>query len=406
MRSVLSWLSRRWLAFALPLLAACAAGAPGVMGTTDNRALEGAGAPHVAFAEPLVREGVVDGTFLLDGPGYAMVVAVDLDGLVRVVYPERPIANRLLLANQSQRITPFLAGHGRGSARSAYWDREYPYSFGHPFYRPTLASFQPGVSRSRGAVYLVAIASARPLELDRLRAPDGEWDGQLLRSVVFDADPSFVGARLGQLVVPANQQFTTDYRVIVDGRDSPLYVGSAYGLCGRSLYGYGSDAVYYGSPMLGSDPYLSNSALFVTGVAYPSVGPYAGRGLCRPSFIWTEQPEQIRRPSPLFPNDTSLLFTTRRLAARRPGAHGGGAGSIIPAIGGDVRNNGPQLSRGTTEGRPAESPVPRTATPAAHSEAPARADAPVRGDATPRGEAHGNGEHAPASASARSGQRY
>jgi hypothetical protein len=398
MRSFASFLNCTSLALGLPLLAACSFHrAPGVMGVTENGVQE-SGTPHIALIEhPMRADGVVDADFQLDGAGYAMVIAVDLDGRVKVVYPEAPSSAGLLLANDTHRIEPFYAGIGSGVATSPYWDQGYSY-WGSPFYRSQFSSFQPGMSRARGAVYLVAIVSAQPLQFNGIRDASGEWDANALHSVVFDPDVSFVGARLGRLVTLPNQEFSTDYRVIADGRASPLYVSSAYGGCGRIGYGRGYDAGYYSSPIFGFDPYLSRSTFFLGGIGNVSsrYAGYSNGDLCRPTYIWTQQPEEIRRPSPLFPNDTSLLFTTRRIAERVPGAGGGSLTPFLPSYGaGEVRVGGPELSRGT-----GDRPAARTATPA-------RTESPARGDGSARGESHGGGERgASPSGSARAGQRH
>jgi hypothetical protein len=388
-RHLASWINRTSLAVGLPLLAACSTmhPVPGVMGTTDNLVHEGA-APHISLLErPMRADGVVDATFQLDAPGYAMVIALDRDNRIHVVYPETPAADGLVQANESRDITPFFAGRGTGSARSAYWDDGYYFGRGYPFspYRSTLTSFQPGLSRARGTVYLVAIVSAQPLHFDEIRDARGGWEVGALHSAVFDPDVSFVGARVGRLVVLPGQAFTTDYRVIADERASPLYVSTGYSQCGRAVYGTG----YYGRPIFGFDPYLSGSSLYLAsaGDGFRGVGAYPTNVACRPAYLWTEQGERIRRPSPLFPNDTSLLFTTRRISARRPGVASSGA-PFLPAVAGDGRAVGPELLRGRIEVRTAEHP-------------PARAAASAHDDS------HGEGERiASTSAPARAGRLH
>jgi hypothetical protein len=406
-RAVALPLSRKSLALILPLLVACAGVHPGsgFVGATDDRTSD-ATTPHITLLEqPPRADRVVDAAFQVDADAYALVLAVDLDQQVHVVFPDSPMADGLVSSREQHLVTPFYAGSGRGAISPVLFERDYSgYGYGRSYYPyggygrsyfpyQSGYGYGTGLSRYRAAVYLVAIASARPLQLDRLRDPDGSWSAGTLHSLVFESSPGFVGSRLGQLVTSRDQEFSTDYRVIVGG-SSPLYARSGYGYggygnCGMGAYGAGYANRYDGAPTFGLDAYAPRGMWFVadlgSGGPLYTVTPITSA--CGARYLYDAPGLRIRRPSELFPNDTSLLFTTRRTALRMPGSGGIGTPHIFPGTG-EPGSIGPDLTRGgTTSPRAGE----RTAAPPAPA---------------PRTESRGGGERPRASsAPSRTGHR-
>jgi hypothetical protein len=308
---------RKALLIVLPLLGACASAhrGPGLVGPTDNRVSEGT-SPHIMLLEQPPRvDRVVDAAFQVDGDGYALVVAVDLDQQVHVVFPDSPTSDGFVTPQARHLVTPFFAGSGNGIYHAGLFDAVYP------GYRHTFFPYQPRLSRHQGAVYLVAIVSGQPLQLDRLRDANGGWATGTLRSAVFDSYSPFVGPQLGHLVTLPDQQFSTDYRIIAAGRSSPLYASSYYGGCGGGAFGV--------------DPFAPRGALLVAqlGEGGLPLGAYPLGSVCGPVYPLDAPGTFERRPPALFPRDTALVFTTRRIALRRPGAGGAATPGFFPSAG-------------------------------------------------------------------------
>ena len=113
----------------------------------------------------------VEASFQLSSDAYVLVVAVDLDRRVRVLYPETPEQSGFAARSNANRLSRFFAGFARPGRMSAYETR----------YDAT-----GRISPLGGAGVLLAVASDRPLQLERLLDASGEWDEAALMELVFD----------------------------------------------------------------------------------------------------------------------------------------------------------------------------------------------------------------------------
>ncbi|HEV7992623.1 MAG TPA: hypothetical protein VGP25_12415 [Gemmatimonadaceae bacterium] len=188
--------------------------------------------PRVRIIAPptLGIDRYVDATVRVSQDAYVLVVAADLDGRIRVIYPESPDESGFVSASAPHKLSKFFAGFGAlGSSR-----------FGRSAF-----SVQP-VSRyaQRGA--LVAIASERPLQLAKITDANGDWDEAALERLVYGRSPQSAGYALGSELSLAGQGFDTDFSGLTLWGTPSLYslasVGSA--LCESELTG----ALYYDGP--------------------------------------------------------------------------------------------------------------------------------------------------------------
>ena len=174
----------------------------------------------------------VDATFRVSGDAYVLVVAVDLDRRVRVLYPESPDESGFVRPLAPQRLTRFFAG------------------FANPG-RSSFSTFSRGVDRlsqsgpNGGGVFL-AIASDRPFQFDRI-APSGEWDEKAIEQLIFETSPSSAAQALGRALSLTGQEFSTDYTGFFGRGNYGAYSLAAYDATGGScdafaaqLYGRGS----------------------------------------------------------------------------------------------------------------------------------------------------------------------
>jgi hypothetical protein len=199
---------------------------------------EVAGAPRIRLVVPprgLAADQYVESSFHLSEDGYVLVVAVDMDRRVRVLYPESPDETGLALRSAPHRLTRFFSGFGPASG------------FGAGFYHVAYERTQR-ISPFGGTGVLLAVVSDRPLQFDRLIGSDGDWDEQALSRLVVDETISGAAYALGRATVLTGQEYNTDYTTFSGGRSFGVYafasrldrcdLGYAFG-SSYDAYGYG-----------------------------------------------------------------------------------------------------------------------------------------------------------------------
>lgn len=167
----------------------------------------------------------VEASFQLSADAYVLVVAVDLDRRIRVLYPETPEESGFAAGSSPHRLTRFFAGFAR-SGRSSGYDSRY--------------DMTGRISPVGGGGVLLAVASDRPLQLERLTGVGGDWDEPTLMQLVFDESLSGAAHAVGRAVVLTGQDFNTDYSTFSGRRTLTAYgsfASSGFGNCGDG-YGY------------------------------------------------------------------------------------------------------------------------------------------------------------------------
>jgi hypothetical protein len=333
----------------------------------------------------------VDASFHVSEDAYVFVVAVDLDGQLRVVYPEAPDQTGFAARSTPMRLTRFFGGFG--GPRTGAWSRyEARYS---PMQR---------ISPFGGGGVLLAIASDRPLQYDRLIGGDGDWDEQQLAQIVFDQSLPGAAHALGRALVLTGQEYNTDYTTFAGRRSLGGYTtlaSSSYDGCSFS-YGYSSfDSFGYGGgfPSYESVPATRFVGFFRQGgqtyARYANVGPCS-----RP--VYHDVP--VATPVPTRPDttkhDSSATQRPRRFpdAPRFPSVtaeNGDGAPRRLspPDAHGTARER-PVIASGLRFRPPEQVPsdagaLSRRMSPRGFSDSPARrvpvsSDGPVMRRATPR----------------------
>ena len=166
-------------------------------------------APRIRLVVPpasfVVNDRYVEASFRVSSDAYVLVVAVDRDRRIRVLHPEAPDESGFASADTSYRLTRFFAGFGaiRSGAYDAYHSR-YDAS--------------QRISPFSGRGVLLAVASDRPLQLDRLLGPDGEWNEHALGQLVFEQTLAGAAHSIGRLLVLSGQDYNTDHTTFSGGR--------------------------------------------------------------------------------------------------------------------------------------------------------------------------------------------
>ena len=210
---------------------------------------EVASAPRIRLYVPPVGfrlDRYVETSFHLSGDAYVLVVAVDLDRRVRVLYPELPDGSGFAAQRESNRLPRFFAGFGTANV---YGSRAY-------FSRYDITQ---RISPFGGGGVILAVASDRPLQFERLVGPDGYWDENELSQLVFDQTMPGAAYALGRSVVLTGQEYNVDYTTFTGDRSFAGYALAAYrlgdgcdlssGLTRTSSYVYGWNGVRTPSPM-------------------------------------------------------------------------------------------------------------------------------------------------------------
>jgi hypothetical protein len=196
-----------------------------------SEASDAAEVPHVRII-PFAGQSsdYVDATVRVTQDAYVLVLATDLDGRVRVVFPESPEQSGFVSASAPQKIPKFFSGFGPlGSAR----------------YGRSAFSVEP-VNRFALLGTMVAIASDQPLQLARISDRNGDWNEAALERLVYGRSATSVGYALGAELSVAGQGFDADYSGF-NPFSSPSI--SAYASVGSQLCESGfTNALYYDSP--------------------------------------------------------------------------------------------------------------------------------------------------------------
>jgi hypothetical protein len=303
-----------------------------VAGTLE--ADEVASAPRIHLVVPpasYASARYVEATFHVTDDAYVLVVAVDLDRRVRVLYPEEPDQSGFARKSSPTHLSRFFAGFG-GARLSGYSN----------YSRYDLTQ---RISPFGGGGVLLAVASDRPLQLERIVDQDGDWDEGQLSRLVFDQSLSGAAHALGRALVLTGQEYNTDYSSFTGRRSLGGYTSlasngfddcSGFGGLGYPSngfgYGYGAASSYdgVGTTFLGF--YQRDGRTFAR---YAS-----GRGACSPP-VYYDVPVGT---APLTPPDTTKQDTVVVRGPRHfPGA------PRFPSVTGDS-SKGPLARRapGTT----------------------------------------------------------
>jgi hypothetical protein len=141
---------------------------------------------HLALSRT---DSYVDPKFSVSGDAYVMVVAVDLDRKVQVLFPATPRDGGFVKQGTSQTLLRFYAGFGK-AARSDDADAR---------------------AQARGG-RILAIASNHPLQYDRFMSSDIDWDANKLRTVVSHITAGGAANSLGHSLMAKDQEFTAEFQ--------------------------------------------------------------------------------------------------------------------------------------------------------------------------------------------------
>ncbi len=171
----------------------------------------------------------INASFRVSADAYVMIVAVDKDRNVRVLYPEAPDESGFVNAESANQLNQFFAGFGAGPGSG---------QFAATLYNRFHGEF---ISRSGGRGVILGIASDRPFQFDRL-SEDGQWREQAIEHLVFESLASQAARRLGRALVTPGQEFSTTYTTF---RGSDLISSLRRTTCGHNFssaygeFGYG-----------------------------------------------------------------------------------------------------------------------------------------------------------------------
>jgi hypothetical protein len=248
-----SWGIRRWSVLGALALGGCIASQGGSPGAGTENAASSVPLIHLNLLGAGASTNYVDAGFQVSEDAYVMIVAVDLDRRVRVVFPEAPDESGYVTAHSSKRITRFFAGFGPISRRYANF---------------SLAT-QP-ITRNGGGGILLAIASNRPLQLGGLADGEGDFNEESIARLVFNASAPSAAYSLGRAVTRSGQQFNTDYSSFGGGLGGHgTFASNSFSECG-GLAGFGydgfADSYSNGSLANGDAPFViyfrSNGVLY------------------------------------------------------------------------------------------------------------------------------------------------
>jgi hypothetical protein len=141
---------------------------------------------HLALSRT---DSYVDPKFSVSFDAYVMVVAIDLDRKVQVLFPATPVDSGFVKQGTSLTLLRFYAGFGK-AARSDDADAR---------------------AQSRGG-RILAIASNRPLQYDRFMSSDVDWDVTKLRTVVSHITVGGAANSLGHSLMVKGQEFTAEFQ--------------------------------------------------------------------------------------------------------------------------------------------------------------------------------------------------
>ena len=142
-----------------------------------------------------VRSGEVKASLSLTEDAYVLVVALDRNGRVHVLLPDSAKSDTIVRRASRRPIPAFSAGGG-------------PEPIGK-FGSKSSRAARP-LSRNRDDGVVIAIASAKPLQLERIIG-NGEWDEDAIASLLFTKIPAVAADALGHELAERDQAFSTDF---------------------------------------------------------------------------------------------------------------------------------------------------------------------------------------------------
>ena len=166
--------------------------------------------PRVRIITPAIlgADRYVESAFRVDEDAYVAIVAVDNDGFAHVVFPESPSESGFVRANTLYVPPSFFAGFG--SERLSF--------FRYGWTRTSLSGFGPAT----GLIF--AVASNRPLQLQRLATDDGDWDDYAIERVLWGSSYNSGSYALGRVLTLTGQEFDTDFSGFTQGQGRPSYM--------------------------------------------------------------------------------------------------------------------------------------------------------------------------------------
>ena len=266
----------RFLALALPLLGGCATAGSPIHGSSQygellhlrdslvqlveaQRSEAASRPPRIRIITPSIlgASRFVESAFRVDEDAYVAVVAVDYDGFAHVVFPASPTESGFVRANTLYALPKFHAGFGveRLANVPGRWSRT----------GSALASTTAGL--------IFAVASDRPLQLQRLATDDGEWDEYTIEQMLWGVSYNSASYALGRTLSLTGQDFETDFSGFTDSRGRPSYMFASLEapICqpeDRPLY-----EQYY-EPL----PYAGITNVLIGGVQYAQIAVADGCG--------------------------------------------------------------------------------------------------------------------------------
>ncbi|MEO8563843.1 MAG: hypothetical protein ABI601_17320 [bacterium] len=253
--------------------------------------------PRVRIIAPSMigADAFVNASVRVNEDAYVLVVASDLDGRFRVVFPDSPDESGFVSAVVPRKVTKFFAGFG---------------VFGSARYGRSAFSVQP-VSRFTPRGVMVAIASDRPLQFERLVDRNGDWDDFKLEQLAYGRGTTGIGYVVGSQVALAGQEFDADYSGFSQFA-SPAHYGTASlgsGLCESEF----TNAMYF-------DPPPATRYFERDGVVYQVI---TTGDACSgyQTITLPVNPDQKPKPRP-GPDSAAMTFSASRVAARPVGAVG------------------------------------------------------------------------------------
>ena len=249
---------------------------------------EVAAAPRIRLVIPsatFAASQYVNASFHLSGDAYVLVVAVDQDRRMRVLYPESPQQSGFAAHQRVHRLASFFPGFGHTRQASRH-DAIYA---------------SQRISPMGGVGLLLAVASDRPLQLERVLDETGEWDEQALQSVVFDQSLAGAAHALGRAIVLTGQDYNVDYATLSGSRvlDSHTsFASRGVDACG---FGYAFDS--FGAYTPGASPTRLVGVFVRNGVR---VARYTSGGSCGDGSYY----DVVVGPARLTPRDTARRDST------------------------------------------------------------------------------------------------
>ena len=155
--------------------------------------------PQVRLSGSLIGS-YFEGRYTVSEHAYVLVVAVDLDRQLRVLYPASPRDSGFVARDTPQRLAPLYPRLGANVQRVARLSADA----GGP--KSLTAEF--GTSGG-----IIVIASREPLDFGPLTAPDGSWNAITLRETVMNTSVSGARQALGESVTGPTQSFSSDHLV-------------------------------------------------------------------------------------------------------------------------------------------------------------------------------------------------